>query len=83
MENIVYNATVSSDLEKKFYIGLRSTQFRFQYVNHKKSFKSGVYVKDIEHLKYVCDLMRKNIDFRITLKVIKRAQPIADGNNPV
>ena len=59
MENIVYNATVSSDLEKKFYIGLRSTQFRFQYVNHKKSFKGGVYVKDIEHSKYVCYLKRK------------------------
>ena len=26
---------------------------------------------------------RKNIDFRLIWEVIKRAQPIADGNNPV
>ena len=26
---------------------------------------------------------QKNIDFEITWEVLKRAQPIADGNNPV
>ena len=38
---------------------------------------------ETELLKYVCDLKRKDIDFRTTLKVIKRAQQIADGNSPV
>ena len=28
-------------------------------------------------------LKRKNIDFKTTWEVLKRAQPIADGNNPV
>ena len=42
-ENIIYKATVNSDLEKKFYIGLCSTQFRFRYANHKKYFKGCVY----------------------------------------
>ena len=38
---------------------------------------------ETELSKYVCGLKRKNIEFKITLEVLKRAQPIADGNNPV
>ena len=47
-ENIIYKATVNSDLEKKFYIGSCSTQFRFQYANHKKAFKDDVYKNETE-----------------------------------
>ena len=82
-ENIVYRATVKSDLETRFYVGLCSTQFRFRYANHKKSFKGGVYENDTELSKYVCGLKRRDIDHEISWEVIKRAQPIADGNSPV
>ena len=82
-KNIIYKATVNYDLEKKFYIGLCSTQFRFRYADHKKSFKGVVYENDTEILKYICYLKRNNIVFRITWEVTKRAQPIADGSNPV
>ena len=58
-------------------------QFKLRYANHKKSFKDGVYENETELSKYVCGLKRKNIDFKITWKVLKRAQPIADNNNPV
>ena len=57
--------------------------FRFGYANHKKSFKGGVYENQTELSKYVCGLKRKNIDLKITLDMKKRAQPVADGNNPV
>ena len=73
----------NSNLEKTFYIGLCSTQFRFRYSNHKKNFKGGVYENDTELSKCVCGLKRKNIDFNLTWEVTKRAQPIVDGNNPV
>ena len=43
----------------------------------------GVYKNDTELLKYFCDLKRKNIDFRITQEVIKRAQHMDYGNNLV
>ena len=82
-KNIIYKATLHSDLKKKFYIGLCSTQFRFCSANHKKFLKGGVYENDTEHSKYVCGLKRKNFDFKLTWEVIKRAQPIADGNYPV
>ena len=49
----------------------------------KKSLKGGVYENKTELSKYVCDLKRKTIDFRITLEVIKRVQPIADGSSGV
>ena len=33
--------------------------------------------------KYICGLKRRDIDHEISWEVIKRAQPIADNNNPV
>ena len=82
-ENIVYRATVNSDFETRFYIGLCSTQVRFRYANHKKSFKDGVYENDPELSKYICSLKRRDIDHEISWEVIKRAQSISDNNNSV
>ena len=48
-----------------------------------KIFKGGVYKNYTELSKYVCCIKHKNTDFKITWEVFKRAQPIADGNNPV
>ena len=83
LENIIYKTTFNSDLERKFYISLWSTQFRFQYAIHEKSFKGGVYLNETEISKYVCSLKHKSIDFTITWEVLKRAEPITDGNDPV
>ena len=47
-ENIVYKATVNSGVETRFYVGLCSTQFRFRYANHTKSFKGGIYENDTD-----------------------------------
>ena len=66
-----------------FYICLCSILFRFLYANHKKYFKGGKKENENKLSKYVCDLKRQNVDFRITLEVIKKAQSIADGNNSV
>ena len=33
--------------------------------------------------KYVCGLKRNGVDYEISWEVIKRAQPIADGNSPI
>ena len=67
LEDIIYNTSVNSDLEKKLYTGLRSTQFRFRCANYKKSFKDGVYEHETELLKYICNLSAKK-KFRITWK---------------
>ena len=42
-ENIIYKATVNSDLRRSSASAY--AQFRFRYANHKKSFKGGVYEK--------------------------------------
>ena len=44
LENIIYKAIVNSDLEKKFYIGLCSTRFRFWYAKH-KNYLNVVYTR--------------------------------------
>ena len=58
-EKIVSKATVISELETRFYIGLCSTQFIFRYDNHKKCFKCGMYKNDTKLSKYICVLKRK------------------------
>ena len=55
--------------------------FRFGYANHKKSFKGGVYENQTELSKYVCGLKHSGVDNEISWEVIKRAQPIVDGNS--
>ena len=52
--------------------------------------KSNIYIyifiyyeNQTELSKYVCGVKRKYIDFKLTWEVIKRAQPITNGNNPV
>ena len=42
-----------------------------------------MYENDTELSKYVCSLKRRNIDHETSWEVIKRAQYIADNNNPV
>ena len=42
-----------------------------------------MYERDNELLKYICSLKRRDIDHEISTEVITRAQPVADGNNPV
>ena len=44
-------------------------------------FKGSVYENDNEFSKYVCSLKRRDIDHEISLEMIKRTLPIADGNN--
>ena len=46
-------------------------------------FEGGVYENDTELLKYVCSLKCRDIDHEISTEMIKRAQPVADGNNQV
>ena len=49
----------------------------------KKSFKIGVYENETKLTKYVLWPKAQKHCFRITWEIFKRAQPIADGNNPV
>ena len=81
-EDIIYKATVNSDLEKKFCIGFAQLSSDSGMLTIKNLLKVQ-FENETKHSTYVCDLKRKNIDFKITWEVIKRTQPIADVNNPV
>ena len=75
----------SSEITRLIHLMKRAYNNRKRniYRNTKKSFKYCIYENDTELSKYVCSLKHKKIDFKIYWEVIKRAQPIADGNNPV
>ena len=72
-----------SDFNIRYFKIYETLRGDFSYVKKNdekfKNYKGDAYVNQTELLKYVY-LNRIKIDFRITLKVTKRAGPIADGN---
>ena len=82
-ENIVYEATVNSVLETRFTSACVRLSLDEDMPIIKKYFKDLVYESDTELSKYIYSLKRRDIDHEISWEVIKRAQHIADNNNPV
>ena len=72
--NIVYQATVTTDSDKETYIGITANHFKTRYANHKQSFKNEKYKNQTELSKYIWKLEDKKIDHNISWKIIKRAK---------
>ena len=81
-ENIVYQATVSSnDGATEKYVGLTGPQFKKRLGNHKKSFKHEKYAHETTLSSHIWKLKEKNIDFEIKWKLLARAKPFTPVTN--
>ena len=58
--DIVYKATVVSNIGKASYISLASGPFKTRYNNHTKSFRNDRYQKETELSKHIWSLKKKN-----------------------
>ena len=74
-DNLVYQATVTTSQSSETYIGLTETSFKTRYRNHTLSFRHNKYRNQTELSKYVWGLKDARINYQITWKVLKRAQP--------
>ena len=75
IENVVYQAKVTSTNSTKFYIGLTSTTFKSRYDQHKSSFNSAKDKHNTELSKHIWKLKDNNTPYQITWKILQQAQP--------
>ena len=71
--DIVYKATVVSNIGKASYIGLASGPFKTRYNNHTKSFRNDRYQKETELSKHIWSLKKKKLNYTINWKILRRS----------
>ena len=70
-KSIVYQATITSDLENtETYIGLTENTFKMRYANHKASFTHRAKKSATELSKHIWDLKDRNIEYNISWNII-------------
>ena len=75
MENVVYEATVTTSNEKKSYIGLSAPSFKARYGNHKQSFEYRSKSHHTELSKYIWHLKDTNKQYTLEWAIKKQARP--------
>ena len=77
-KNIIYQATVKSDVKEETYVGLTATDFKSRLANHKASFKSNMKRNTTELSKYIWSLKESNLNYSISWKILCDASPQSD-----
>lgn len=72
-KNIIYQATVESNLGKETYVGLCETDFKTRYTNHKSSIKNQK--KTTKLSKYTTELSNMNIKYSVKYRMLAEAKP--------
>ena len=81
-KSIVYQATVTTprtgpnntnNYHSETYVGLTDTEFKLRYANHKQSFSNQRLRNATELSKYIWSLKEKNIEYKITWKILGKA----------
>ena len=70
-ENVIYKATVTSEVEEKEYVGSTGNNFKTRYNQHKASFKNKK-TKTTELAKYIGELEDKRIKFDIKWRIMHK-----------
>ena len=77
-KNIIYQATVKSDVKEETYVGLTATDFKSRLANHKASFKSNTKRNTTELSKYIWSLKESNVDYSISWKILCHTSPYSN-----
>ena len=76
--NIVYNAEVTSQNQRRTYIGLTEPAFKLRYSNHLQSFRHERYKNSTELSKFIWGLKQRNIPYTIKWSIASRARPYSN-----
>ena len=75
----IYKAEVLKSEDSKgsghTYIGMASGDFKACYRNHTKSFRIEKYEKETELSKFVWQLKRKNVEFKVNFEILSQERP--------
>ena len=70
---MVYQATVENNDETTKYIGITGGTFKQRYNNHKKHSKTKKYKKETQLSKYICNLKKNNIQYKIKCEILQKS----------
>ena len=79
-QNVVYQATVSTQSSSETYVGL-ATNFKERYRNHTASFRHQSKRNETELSKHIWALKDNNKPFDIKWRIIKQCRPYSNVNN--
>ena len=77
--NVVYKATVKYEDKEQSYVGMTEYSFKTRYTQHKSSFKHSKHRNQTELDNLIWSLNDKNISYKLSWKIIDRAQPYKPG----
>ena len=78
-KNIVYEATVKSDLDTKVYVGLTSSEFKARFANHKTDFKYEKKRYSTALASHIWDIKNKDKKYEIEWKIIDATSKLKNG----
>ena len=79
-QNVVYQATVSTQSSSETYVGL-ATNFKERYRNHTASFRHQSKRNETELSKHIWTLKDNNKPFNIKWRIIKQCRPYSNVSN--
>ena len=79
-QNVVYQATVSTQSSSETYVGL-ATNFKEHYRNHTASFRHQSKRNETELSKHIWALKDNNKSFNIKWRIIKQCRPYSNVSN--
>ena len=79
-QNVVYQATVSTQSSSETYVGL-ATNFKERYRNHTASFRHQSKRNETELSKHIWALKGNNKPFNIKWRIIKQCRPYSNVSN--
>ena len=77
--NVVYKATVNYKDTEQSYVGMTECSFKTRYTQHKSSFKHSKHRNQTELANLIWSLNDKSISYKLSWKIIDRAQPYKPG----
>ena len=79
--NLVYQATVKSENNRRTYIGLTSTTFKSRWANHQTAFNHQTHRNNTSLSKHIWQLKDDEKQFSIEWRIIGRAKPFSPISN--
>ena len=72
--NIIYKATITTNITIKFYIGSTTTTFKNRYNNHKASFNNKLERHNTELSNYIWELKETNTNYNLKSEILCRTK---------
>ena len=79
-ESVVYEATVESKMETKYYIGITGNEFKTRYYKHRQDFSNKNNINSTALSRHIWDMKNKNEEYKISWKILKGITKMKNGN---